>query len=348
DTDTDVDEVPETDFGTQSNGSGRATHGSARTYAGSCSHQSDSLPRSAALVDEPTDVNNAVEEVSRPNSPSLTPAEEGTSAQVTAYAKRTWPLRPSRVRKPKPLARDVSGIDRQVLTMAKIHLLAYALVHGRFLQWASDVHEATSQVELPDQPYNRPEHEIYEFMVNSIATRRGKTKEQLREFVARVSGFRQNLKKHKVIQRNEDIFNRLYPNNFHCLESNPRRGDYEHPEIGHCIALILFHGPNSVGVLYPKYFLNTFAYSGNFALRNGQMAGIQMATSGCPQAYEPPSERMDRIRCLDNDISVEELNDTLLETARQESIRDRSAQIAAQELATPMDVDGDLGTVHTR
>ncbi|EUC63309.1 hypothetical protein RSOL_489440 [Rhizoctonia solani AG-3 Rhs1AP] len=279
DTDTDVDEVPETDFGTQSNGSGRATHGSARTYAGSCSHQSDSLPRSAALVDEPTDVNNAVEEVSRPNSPSLTPAEEGTSAQVTAYAKRTWPLRPSRVRKPKPLARDVSGIDRQVLTMAKIHLLAYALVHGRFLQWASDVHEATSQVELPDQPYNRPEHEIYEFMVNSIATRRGKAKEHLREFVARVSGFRQNLKKHKVIQRNEDIFNRLYPNNFHCLESNPRRGDYEHPEIGHCIALILFHGPNSVGVLYPKYFLNTFAYSGNFALRNGQMAGVQMATS---------------------------------------------------------------------
>ncbi|EUC54039.1 hypothetical protein RSOL_027690 [Rhizoctonia solani AG-3 Rhs1AP] len=369
DTGTDINEVPETDFDTASNGSGRATYGSARTYAGSRSHQPDSLPRSEAPAVELADVDGTVEELPRPNSPSLTPAEllrrerarsagnlnsrcshlatsnteppitrpqprpllgsrgngigratggtrrhdpasaarkdltafnraaahdqavslvasakqqskrtmghsappsraddelleddEEMSVRAAAYVKRTWPLRPSRIRKAKPLARDVSGIDRQVLTMAKIHLFAYALVHGiyqtrsRFLQWASDVHEATSQVELPDQPYNRPEHEIYEIMVNSIATRRGKAKEHLREFVARISGFRQNMKKHKVIQRNEDIFNQLYPNNFHCLESNPRRGDYEHPEIGHCIALILFHGPNSVGVLYPEYF----------------------------------------------------------------------------------------------
>jgi hypothetical protein len=115
-------------------------------------------------------------------------------------------------------------------------------------------------------------------MVNSIATKRGKAKEHLREFVVRVSGFCQNMKKQEVIQRNLDRFNELYPNSFHCKasttlcyflfdlhwvyaltslihqSSNPRRGDYEHPEIAHCIALIIFHGSNSVGVLYPEYF----------------------------------------------------------------------------------------------
>ncbi|KAG8692874.1 hypothetical protein FRC11_003309, partial [Ceratobasidium sp. 423] len=44
--------------------------------------------------------------------------DEETLAQAEAYAKGKWPRR-SRVRKPKPLARDVSGIERQVLIMAK-------------------------------------------------------------------------------------------------------------------------------------------------------------------------------------------------------------------------------------
>ncbi|CAE6444521.1 unnamed protein product [Rhizoctonia solani] len=46
----------------------------------------------------------------------------------------------------------------------------------------------------------------------------------------------------------------------------------------------------------------------------------------------------------DNAISVAEMNDLLFETARQESIRDRLAQIAAQELTAPIDLDEDLGT----
>ncbi|CUA77723.1 hypothetical protein RSOLAG22IIIB_12798 [Rhizoctonia solani] len=44
----------------------------------------------------------------------------------------------------------------------------------------------------------------------------------------------------------------------------------------------------------------------------------------------------------DNAISVEEMNDLLFETARQESIRDHLEQIAAQELAATMNVDEDL------
>jgi hypothetical protein len=68
------------------------------------------------------------------------------------------------------LARDVSGIDRQVLVMAKIHLFAYALVegiyqtHATFLQWASAVFLATWQMELLDRPYNEPDHDIFEIV----------------------------------------------------------------------------------------------------------------------------------------------------------------------------------------
>ncbi|CUA74763.1 Formin-like protein 20 [Rhizoctonia solani] len=507
-TTTDVDEVPETEFGTASNTSEHATRSSARTYARSRSHQSQSLPSPVPPVVETTDANNAA--LPRPNSPSLTPAElirreraraatdltlrrshlattntalpttrhqprpplgsrgnaigrgaggtrrmdpasaarsnlnafnrgvaqgqatslagsavqqdnravhhsapspyaaeelledeEETNARPKAYRKTPWKLRDSRVRKPKPLARDVSGIDRQILTMAKIHLFAYALVHGiyqtrsKYLEWASDVHEATSQVELPDQAYNRPPHEIYEIMVNSIATRRGKAKEILREFVARVSGFCQNLKKHEVIQRNMDIFNQLYPNSFHCLSANPRQGDYEHPEIGHCIALIIFHGPNSVGVLYPEYFQEMPLAAVAFCLAiwqfcleewaNGWRQNGDLGAGAMREKYEAHLAGLNelrrvaprRMRRLQNEwreyvinysgalldpadqqttdfvgpplmrpdtpdpdaISVEELNDRLFETARQESIRDRLARIAAEELTAPMDVD---------
>ncbi|CAE6424554.1 unnamed protein product [Rhizoctonia solani] len=38
------------------------------------------------------------------------------------------------------------------------------------------------------------------------------------------------------------------------ISSDPCEGDYEHPELGHCVALVIFNGPNSVGVLYPDYF----------------------------------------------------------------------------------------------
>ncbi|CAE7174718.1 unnamed protein product [Rhizoctonia solani] len=362
--------------------------GEATSLVDSVARQSDRTARRSPPLSRPAD--------------ELLEDDEEMIAQAEAYAKLTWPLRPSRIRKPKPLARDVSGIDRQILTMAKIHLFAYALVEGiyqtrsTFLRWASDVHEATSQVELPDRPYNKPKHEIYEIMVNSIATRRGKAKELLREFVARVSGFRQNMKKHEVIQCNIDIFNRLYPNNFHCKSFKPRQGDYEHPEIGHCIALVIFYGPNSVGVLYPEYFrempLTAVAFClaiwqfcleewasgwrqngdlGAGAMREkyeAQLAGLKELRRIAPRrmsrlqnewrdyvidysgALLDPAEQstVDLAGPLqmrpdtpeqDDVMSVEELNDRLFETARQASIQDRMAEIAAEELAAPMDVE---------
>jgi hypothetical protein len=56
-------------------------------------------------------------------------------------------------------------------------------------------------------------------MVNNIATLRGKAKERLREFVAKVSGLQQRLRDQNVIQENLNRFNEIYPNSFHCAVS---------------------------------------------------------------------------------------------------------------------------------
>ncbi|KAF8601015.1 hypothetical protein BDV93DRAFT_254241 [Ceratobasidium sp. AG-I] len=167
-----------------------------------------------------------------------------------------------RNRKRKPLARDVSGIFRQVLILAKIHLLAYALVQGvyqtraTYIRWASSVHFATWQMELPTTPFEPPPHEHFEIMVNSIATLRGKIKERLRPFTASVAGFQQCTTNQAVIQDNLRKFNLIYPNSFHCKSLVPRKGHYESPEVAHCIAVALFHGPGSVGVMFPDYFMD--------------------------------------------------------------------------------------------
>ncbi|KDN39108.1 hypothetical protein RSAG8_09015, partial [Rhizoctonia solani AG-8 WAC10335] len=309
--------------------------------------------------------------------------------QADAYAKSKWP----------PLARDVSGIPRQVLIMAKIHLFAYALVEGiyqtraTYLRWAAAVHEATWQMELPDREYDQPDNDIFEIMVNNMATLRGKAKERLREFVARVAGFQQNMKNQSTIQKNLDCFNEIYYS-FHCKSCNPREGDYESPEIGHCIAIIVFHGPNSVGVLYPDYFRDMPRTVVAFCLAiwqfcieewsNGWRQNGDLGTSAMSEKYEAQlaglkklrkiaPRRMNRLQEQWRDyvaeysgavfvpegvstepapqpemrpdtpepdaISVEEMEARLLENARQESIRERMAQIAAQDLADTMYTD---------
>ncbi|KAF8670469.1 hypothetical protein RHS04_08598 [Rhizoctonia solani] len=164
------------------------------------------------------------------------------------------------VYKQKPLARDFSGLERQVLIMAKVHLFGYSLVQGiyqtqaTFFQWASAVHHATWQMELPDRPYKRPPDAIFEIMVNNIATLQGKTKERLRKFVESVCGFEQSLTNQNIIRKNLGIFNKIYPNTFHCKNWDSREGDYKNPNIGRCVALAFFHSPGSVGVMYPDYF----------------------------------------------------------------------------------------------
>ncbi|KAF8594186.1 hypothetical protein BDV93DRAFT_179855 [Ceratobasidium sp. AG-I] len=202
-----------------------------------------------------------VEPSSRPLHELLDDDEE-VLAQAEAFAKMEWP----------PLARDVSGVHRQVLILAKIHLLAYALVQGvyqtraTYLRWAESVYFATWNMELPTTHFERPEHEYFEIMVNSIATLRGKVKERLRPFTAMVAGFQHCTTDQEVIQENLRKFNLIYPNSFHCKSYSPRKGHYEHPEIGHCIAVALFHGPGSVGVMFPDYFTDMPLTVAAFAL----------------------------------------------------------------------------------
>ncbi|KAF8602242.1 hypothetical protein BDV93DRAFT_509480 [Ceratobasidium sp. AG-I] len=201
--------------------------------------------------------------VSRPLHELLDDDEEELT-QAEAFAKKKWPYPKSssrgRVRKPKPLARDVSGVSRQMLIMAKLHFFAYALVQGiyqtqaTFIRWAASVYYATWMMELPTTPYVQPPHEHLEIMVNSVATMRGKVKERVRPFTATTAGFQQRQMNQQVIQENLNRFNEIYLNNFHCRTYVPRSGHYENPEIAHCIAVALFHGPGSVGMLYPDYF----------------------------------------------------------------------------------------------
>ncbi|CAE6429977.1 unnamed protein product [Rhizoctonia solani] len=349
-----------------------------------------------------------VESVTRQTDELLDDNEE-LLAQAEAYANSRWPTTNSssrsrhRIYKQKPLARDVSGLERQVLIMAKVHLFAYSLVEGiyqtraTFLRWASAVHISTWQMDLPDRPYEKPSNEIFEIMVNNIATLRGKVKERLREFVAVVTGFQQNLSNQRVIQQNLDLFNRVYPNTFHCKNYNPRHGDYEHPDIGRCIALAFFHGPGAVGTMYPDYFRDMPITVVAFALamwqfcieewangwrQNGdlgmaamrekyeaQLSGLKELRRIAPRRLNrlqeewrdyvaeysgavfvpeeelnaepsPPSGiRPDTPEPNDDAISVDEMNERLLETGRQESLRDRMQEIASLELAAPMDLD---------
>ncbi|KAG9090046.1 hypothetical protein FRC06_001242, partial [Ceratobasidium sp. 370] len=96
---------------------------------------------------------------------------------------------PTGGRKKKPLARDFTGIRRQILTLAKVHLFAFALSEGiyqtraTFMMWAALVHEATWHMELPDVPYVVATTEELEVMVNYLATLRGKMKERVRPIV---------------------------------------------------------------------------------------------------------------------------------------------------------------------
>jgi hypothetical protein len=57
------------------------------------------------------------------------------------------------------LARDSTGLARQILVVAKVHLYAYALAEGiyqtraTFMKWAEQIHEETWDLLLPDLPY---------------------------------------------------------------------------------------------------------------------------------------------------------------------------------------------------
>ncbi|KAG9078908.1 hypothetical protein FRC06_008110, partial [Ceratobasidium sp. 370] len=162
--------------------------------------------------------------------------------------------------KKKLSARDFTGIRRQILTLAKVHLFAFAPSEGiyqtraMFMMWAALVHEATWQMELSGVPYIAATTEELEVMVNYLATLRGKLKERVRPIIGPLRGFNQCVAMQQDVQDNLDLFHELSPNSFHCTSTRPRQGHYEHIDVARCIAAAFFYGPNAVGVLFPDYF----------------------------------------------------------------------------------------------
>lgn len=142
------------------------------------------------------------------------------------------------------MARDVTGLQGQALTVSKIHLFAYAIIMGiyqtraTFLLWARAVHEATWEMELPTVAYVIPDDNIFEIvslishsmhtvfvsltwpqMVNNIASLRSRVKERVRIFVEKDARFKQSMNNPDTIRENLEKFNLLYPNTFHCKVS---------------------------------------------------------------------------------------------------------------------------------
>ncbi|KAF8594470.1 hypothetical protein BDV93DRAFT_515750 [Ceratobasidium sp. AG-I] len=190
--------------------------------------------------------------------------DEETRAHAEAFAAGTFPkptrARRRRNRKKKPLARDSTGLARQVLVVAKIYLFGYALQEGiyqtraTFLNWAQLSHYDTWSLLLTKVTYTAATDSELEVMVNYLATLRGKVKERLRPIVAEVHGFNHRIASQEDIQDNLDQYNLVHPNTFHCREYSPRKGHYESPHLARFIAAGLFHGPTSVGVQFPEFF----------------------------------------------------------------------------------------------
>ncbi|KAG9101533.1 hypothetical protein FRC06_002951 [Ceratobasidium sp. 370] len=185
-------------------------------------------------------------------------------AHAEAFAAGTFPKptrsRRRRNRKKKPLARDSTGLARQVLVVAKLYMFAYALQEGiyqnraTFHGWARKSHEDVWGLLLPGVDYVAATDGELEVMVNYIATLRGKIKERLRPVAVEVHGFQHRITSQQDIEDNLDRFNLAHPNSFHCKSYSPRRGHYESPNIPRMIGAALFYGLTSVGVQFPEFF----------------------------------------------------------------------------------------------
>ncbi|KAG9099405.1 hypothetical protein FRC07_010524 [Ceratobasidium sp. 392] len=222
----------------------------------------DAIRHNRLQADEEMQVRSRSTRNRSPN--GLLDDDEETHAHAEAFAAGTFPkpvrARRRRNRKKKPLARDSTGLARQVLVVAKIYLFAYALQEGiyqtraTFLNWAQNSHYETWALLLTKVEYTAATDSELEVMVNYLATLRGKVKERLRPIVAEVHGFNHRIAGQQDIQDNLDRYNLVYPNTFHCKVYSPRKGHYESPHLARFIAAGLFHGPTSVGVQFPEFF----------------------------------------------------------------------------------------------
>jgi hypothetical protein len=109
-------------------------------------------------------------------------------------------------------------------------------------------------------------------MVNSLATLCGKIKEVLRPVMQYGCEFLKPATTPKAINHNLDIYAAIHPNRFHCLVSDllstssyqydlikqqrvwPVYGHYESDLVTQAIAVALFSGPTSIGVVFRDFF----------------------------------------------------------------------------------------------
>ncbi|KAG9093162.1 hypothetical protein FS749_014955 [Ceratobasidium sp. UAMH 11750] len=277
--------------------------------------------------------------------------DEELLAQIEAFAKgknpRPNPPRHRRNRKKKPLARDFSGIRRQVLVLAKLHLFAFALAKGiyqtrlTFMEWAAEIHYETWKILLPKVPYEAATQAELEVMVNYIATFRGKAKDRLRPVVAHIHEFQHRIASQEDIQRNLDIFNLVYPNSFHCtwqfcLEEWSN-GWWESRDLGAAHMLDKYEAHlaglknlqaiagNRLSELQDVWLLYAEQYSGTSFIRPRGGQAITLLSELRPDTPEPECATAE----VEIDDEDEELDERLIQAARLASLKQAAIERSA-------------------
>ncbi|KAG8683329.1 hypothetical protein FRC08_014341 [Ceratobasidium sp. 394] len=205
----------------------------------------------------PTGSSAAPESARLPSPPEL--LEDGEEERVAAMAEALG-QDPKRKRKSKPVARDVHGNERHVLTIVKGHLFAYSVCEGAWQtrglceSWVSPLWEITWGQEYPHLPVEPPSKRSIQCAVNALPTFRGKSKELLRPFIEFYFGFKKPATTPDAIAHNIALADKLLPNVFHCLAYDPPYGHYEGEALRLAIAIVLFGSPTAVGVAFRGYF----------------------------------------------------------------------------------------------
>ncbi|KAG8700538.1 hypothetical protein FRC09_005894 [Ceratobasidium sp. 395] len=163
-------------------------------------------------------------------------------------------------RKRKPSARDLFGYEREIISAAKLHLLAYSLkegaiqTRGTFSTWADKCWMKTMREVLPGLKPTTPTLDIKQIMINGLATGRGRFKDPIRPLVQYELGLLKPAMTPEEINHNLEVFARVHPNTFHCTQFDPPYGHYESTLLTHAIAATMFGHPGAVGVVYQNYF----------------------------------------------------------------------------------------------
>ncbi|KAF8609549.1 hypothetical protein BDV93DRAFT_503858 [Ceratobasidium sp. AG-I] len=189
---------------------------------------------------------------------ALLPDNQEQLAAAVAEEAGELPIR--RRRRRKPSARDLFGYERQVVSPAKMLLLAHTLREGpfqtraTFTDWAGDIWLDAWRQELPHVTPQAATEIIRQILVNALATGRGRFKDSVRPLVQYKLGFIKPALTDEDINHNLRLFRQIHPNTFHCTEFSPPYGHYESDIVTHAIAVTLFGNSTAIGVEHREMF----------------------------------------------------------------------------------------------